>query len=384
MIIGIDATNCRSGGAVTYLIDLLRVGDPLIHGFSVVVLWAPKLTCDKIEDRPWLLKRSFDVIDNANYIKRGFWQANKLGKFALSEKCDIIFVPGGSFLTNYRPIVTASLNLLPFEFREIFRYGFSAHATKFLLLRLIQSISFNKANGVIFLSHYAQRIVLKSCCISIKKNTIIPFGVNQIFFLEPRQVKRIDEFSGNNPFKLVYNSSVEHYKHHCRVVEAVYKLREKTGWPISLEFFGPGSPSALKRLKECINHFDSRGDWLYYYGILPRDRLVKHMHSADLGVFASSCENLPNSLLETMASGLPIACSNRGPMPEVLGDAGIYFDPEQPADIARALREMIMSPQLRSKLADASYQRSLQYSWQRCAEETFEFLRAVVQQKARK
>ena len=102
---------------------------------------------------------------------------------------------------------------------------------------------------------------------------------------------------------------------------------------------------------------------------------------ADLGLFASSCENMPNILLETMASGLPIAFSNRVPMPEVLGDAGVYFDLEQPVDVAHALHELIESPPLRAELAQASYQRARQYSWQRCANETVGFLEEVEQYK---
>ena len=56
--------------------------------------------------------------------------------------------------------------------------------------------------------------------------------------------------------------------------------------------------------------------------------LPEHLREAELFVFASSCENLPNILIEGMAAGLPIACSRRPPMPEVLGDAGESFDPE--------------------------------------------------------
>ena len=52
-----------------------------------------------------------------------------------------------------------------------------------------------------------------------------------------------------------------------------------------------------------------------------------------MGIFASSCESSSCVLIENMASGLPIACSNRGPMPEVLKDGGVYFDPEKPIDI---------------------------------------------------
>jgi glycosyltransferase involved in cell wall biosynthesis len=86
---------------------------------------------------------------------------------------------------------------------------------------------------------------------------------------------------------------------------------------------------------------------------------------------------MPNILLEGMASGLPIACSNCGPMPEVLGDAGVYFDPENPKDIARALRELIESPVLRTKSAESSFERVRRYSWRRCADETFRFLAEI-------
>jgi glycosyltransferase involved in cell wall biosynthesis len=75
-----------------------------------------------------------------------------------------------------------------------------------------------------------------------------------------------------------------------------------------------------------------------------------------------------------MAAGLPLACSGRGPMPEVLGGGGVYFDPEDAADIARALRELIGSPELRTRLARESFERVQAYSWQRCAAETLEFL----------
>ena len=68
-------------------------------------------------------------------------------------------------------------------------------------------------------------------------------------------------------------------------------------------------------------------------------------------------------------------------MPEVLGQTGVFFNPEQPEDIARALRELMESPQTRTELARASYERAQQYSWLRCADETFRFLVEVIQQR---
>jgi glycosyltransferase involved in cell wall biosynthesis len=91
-------------------------------------------------------------------------------------------------------------------------------------------------------------------------------------------------------------------------------------------------------------------------------------------VFASSCETFGQILVEAMSAGLPIACSNRSVMPELLGDAGVYFDPEQPAEIASAIRTLFDSPELRSRLARESFKKAKNYSWARCADETFSFI----------
>ena len=95
--------------------------------------------------------------------------------------------------------------------------------------------------------------------------------------------------------------------------------------------------------------------------------------------FASNCENMLNILLETIASSLPIACSKKGLMPEVLGEDGMYFDHEQPPDITCAFGQLIESPLLRKELAQESYATTKQYSLQSCADETFGLLFAVTQ-----
>ena len=64
-------------------------------------------------------------------------------------------------------------------------------------------------------------------------------------------------------------------------------------------------------------------------------------------------------------------------MPELLGDAGVYFDPENSLDIAHALRELIDLPKLRTEKAWASFERAKTYSWARCARETFGFLTKI-------
>jgi glycosyltransferase involved in cell wall biosynthesis len=110
---------------------------------------------------------------------------------------------------------------------------------------------------------------------------------------------------------------------------------------------------------------------------MPFSALHSEYQDADAFIFASSCENLPNILIEAMSAGLPIACSKSGPMPEILGNAGVYFDPVQTHDIAEAMRTLVNSADLRSQLAAQAKELSRAYSWQRCAKDTCEFIATV-------
>ena len=78
-----------------------------------------------------------------------------------------------------------------------------------------------------------------------------------------------------------------------------------------------------------------------------------------------------------MAAGLPIASSDRGPIPEVLKDAGLYFNPESVSSIKNCLQYMIENPNLLQSLSAKAKQYSQAYSWKKCADETFAFLSSV-------
>lgn len=345
-------------------------------GVGRIVVWGGARTLDVLENRPWLDKRNPLALDKG-LLLRSMWQYLRLSQAARDEACDVLFVPGGSYAGNFHPAVTMSQNLLPFEMPELRRYGWSLRALKFLMLRLTQSRSFKRTDGVVFLTEYARDVVLNVTGKLRGEICVIPHGLNPRFDAAPKLQRDIADYNDDRPYRVLYVSIVDQYKHQWHLVEAVAALR-KQGLPIRLDLIGPAYPPALKRLNETIARVDAERRWVHYHGAVPFDELHHYYAQADLGVFASSCENMPNILLETMASGLPVACANRGPMPEMLVEAGVYFDPERPNDIARALRELIESPRQRTELAQASYQRARQFSWQRCADETLRFLVAVM------
>jgi glycosyltransferase involved in cell wall biosynthesis len=379
LTVGIDATNLRCGGGITHLIELLRVAKLDLYGIERVVVWGSLPTLNELDNRPWLDKRTASAL-NKGLIQRTLWQRYRLSPAAHDARCDVLFVPGGLYLCNFHPVVSMSRNLLPFEMCELLRYRWSLTTCRLLLLRLMQSRTFRKSDGVIFLTKYARETVSSVAGKLRGQTCIVPHGVNPRFVKVPKLQRVIAKYDGAHPCRVLYVSRIDRYKHQWHVIEAVAALR-KQGFPIVLDLVGTADPIALKQLNQTMDRVDVERRWTHYHGEIPFNELHLRYAEADLGLFASSCENMPNILLETMAAGLPIACSNRGPMPEVLGQSGVFFNPEQPEDIVRALLKLIESPQARTELARSSYERVQEYSWQRCANETFRFLVGVIKQQ---
>jgi glycosyltransferase involved in cell wall biosynthesis len=373
MTLGIDASNIIAGGGVTHLSELFRKAEPEVSGFSKVVIWSGKNTLDQLENMSWLEKVHFPILDKG-VLFRGLWQKFQLSKQAQMRGCDLLYVPGGSFSGSFRPVVSCSQNILPFDWRELIRYRVSWMTLKMLLLRVIQSRTFQKSAGVIYLTQYAKSTVEKVIGKTPGQVAMIAHGIDQRFFKMPRDQKHIGLYSSERPFKIIYVSTVDFYKHQWKVVEAISELKNE-GFAVTLELVGPNNPKAMRKLQRVIKHEDPKGEFVAYTGPIPFRELHKKYSNAELCVFASSCENLPIILLEAMASGLPIACSDRGPMPEILKDAGVYFDPEESSSIAGAVRSLLISTELRETISNKAYLISHNYSWQKCAMRTLDFLK---------
>ncbi len=380
MRLGIEASNLRAGGGLTHLAELLRSAEPAQHGFSQVIVWGGPATLRDLPDRSWLVKSSPHGLDGS-LLARAVWQRSGVAAAANAAGCDILFVPGGTYTGAFRPFVTMSRNMQPFELPELRRHGWSPVAVRLRLLRHLQADSFRRADGLIFLTRYARDVITPLVESVPEMTTIIPHGVDSRFMREPRGQVPAADFNSERPFRILYVSIVNVYKHQWHVAEAVARLRTQD-LPVTLDLVGPAYPPALTRLRKTLRCLGPAAQYIYYRGPAERTALPAFYANADLCLFASSCENMPNILLEGMASGLPVACSNRGPMPEVLGSAGVYFDPEDPGDIARAVQALMESADLRRTLAAQSFARAQSYSWERCAKETLAFLARVAHRAA--
>ncbi len=372
MIIGIDASSVRSGGGLSYLAGVLHAAAPHEHGIEKIIVWSGSATLRALPSRDWLELRGDPLLDRPLPF-RLLWQRFRFP--SLAQSCDLIFVPGGTTPYDLRPLVSVSQNMLPFQPLELARYKGSWIGLRLRLLRHSQGRCFARSDGVIFLSQFARETISQQVRVG-GLTTTIPHGVNEKFRAAPRPARRIEDCGATHPFRLLYVSIVDLYKHPWHVADAIAGLRAE-GLPVTIDFVGPDYPPALARLSQKIRELDPRGEFLHYRGPVVHDDLARHYREADAFVFASSCENLPNIVIEAMAAGLPVASAHNGPMPEVLQDAGRYFDPEDPDGIRETLRGLILAPEERNGLAHRAHELAQSYSWARCADETLAFLAKV-------
>lgn len=370
--LAIDASNIRAGGGLTHLQQLLAAAEPRAAGIERITVWGGGTTLGALERRPWLDAVQVPALDGA-LPARLLWQQRELPALVKNAGCKALFSPGGTIpLLGSFPKITMSQNLLPFEPREAARFGrASAMRLKQWLLRRSQTASFRRAEGVVFLTEYARRAVLDRTGPLGARTVMIPHGIEERFFM-PLRGGSSRALAAASPFRVLYVSIIDGYKHQWHVARAI-ALARAMGVPAELELIGPARPPALRRLRDAMQEVDPAGEFVSYTGPVPFEELHEKYRRADAFVFASSCENLPNILLEAMAAGLPIACSDRGPMPEVLGAAGVYFDPERPDSIARAVQALYLDGELRARIAADAQQRARSFTWARCAAETLAF-----------
>lgn len=368
MILGVDASRLRSGGAMRHLVGLLSEADPARHGVREIHVWTYKALRDVLPQRTWLTTHCPDALERS-LLRQVLWQRYAFPAAAKTIGCDVVLNADAGTVARFRPGVTMSQDMLSYEPGVIQRFGLSRARLRLVILRYLQNRSFRLSDGVIFLTRYAAKVIQTSSG-SIKRVAFVPHGVGADF----KSIRRTRNWPANgDTLRCLYVSNASMYKHQWEVVHAFARLRAR-GFDVKLVLVGGGTGRAQKLVDTAIEETDPHRTLVEQVGAVPPEELPKLLASADLFVFASSCENMPNTLVEAMAASLPIACSDRGPMPEILEDGGVYFDPTNPESIATAVERIITDSDMRSTIAARAKELSEQYSWSRCAEETLTFL----------
>lgn len=372
MILGIDASTPGSGGGKRHLMELLNYFDATQHQFSKIKIWGVRSLLDILPDQPWLEKKTHPFL-NKGFLYRSFWQFFLRDK-AFKNEIDVLFCPFGTYIGKFKPYVPMCRNMMVFDTVIKKYFGLSIIGIKLKLLFKTQSKSFSQSSGMIFLSNYAKETVSQQVRFHHNQIKIIHHGVSDIFRNNPKCQKEISAYSFNNPFKFLYVSTIWNYKYPTNVVNAVAMLR-KNGYAVSLDLVGnlEEKKSGIE-LSKVIKQLDSSNDFIFWHQHIGLKEVANCYIGADAFIYASTCENMPNILLEAMSAALPIACSDFQPMPEFLKDAGLYFNPTDVHSIVTTIEQLLLNSNLRDRLAVKSFNYAKQYSWKKCADETFGFL----------
>lgn len=117
-----------------------------------------------------------------------------------------------------------------------------------------------------------------------------------------------------------------------------------------------------------------------FTGYLDEGTLQSVLANAQLGVFPSFYEGFGLPVLEAMAAGVPVVCSNRASLPEVAGNAALFFDPYSVDDMARRIVKVALDPILQDELREKGFQNLQRFSWENTARKTLDVYESVVKQ----
>jgi glycosyltransferase involved in cell wall biosynthesis len=384
MRIGIDLHNIRDGGGINYITNLLLVADPQEHKFESIHLFASPSVLSKIPKTPFIIHHPQSILERCLY-HRILWSTLILPRLLRQNNCDILYAPGGvvpSALLGFGlglkcPFVTISRNMMPFSPQLWRLYPRGSDRMRLKLLYRVHLKAFKAADAMIYLTKSAYNTIepLVSSVIRSRTVHIIPHGVNHSLF-KPQNKLLMPKPDSKQVIKIVYCSRLEPYKHQIEVIEAIACL-----WPyypnLHLTMIGWANKTYESKVRRLMTLLDPDGTAIKYLGPIPNTDLPKLYAKSHLKVFASACENLPNTLIESLGVGIPVLSSLDAPMPEVAGNSCLYFNPKDPSDIAQKIDQALIDWNETQHRVQLGIIKASEFTWQHCATETFNVLNKV-------
>ena len=371
MKIVINAMSARVGGGRTYLVNLLA-HLPLSPDLELQV-FAPN-------DLEWVadhrIRRVHTKLPTTNPLLRTLWEKFVLPVYLRRVKADILFCPGGVVAT-LAPAgcktVTMFRNMLPFERKLIERMPWGLQRLRNLILSRVMLKSMARADLTIFISDFARRLIESK--VHVPRAITIPHGISEHFRTHRFDIPRPQAAPAGD--YVLYVSRFDLYKHHRELVIAYSRLPQKLRDRFALVLVGETNLPEAKQVKQLVMDL-KLGDRVQMLGPIKYADLPAFYRNAYANVFASSCENCPNILLEALGAGRPVLASDVMPMPEFGGDAVRYFSPSDPFSICNALQRVLESEADHEQLGTAAAQRSADFDWVRSAASTWESILALV------
>jgi glycosyltransferase involved in cell wall biosynthesis len=173
---------------------------------------------------------------------------------------------------------------------------------------------------------------------------------------------------------IVCVGNIKPYKNIGRLVEAFLKVKDQM--PHDLVIVGQSEGLITGESAEFFERVRGAGERIHLTGFVSHDELLSLIGHAHALIMPSLYEGFGLPPVEAMAAGVPVAVSKAASLPEVCGDAALYFDPLDIGDLAAKLIEIASNSKLRQQCIERGLERSGLYTWDSCSKKTAEALRA--------
>lgn len=357
----VNGIHAKSGGGVTYLRNILPIlaedGDLETH----LLLHRDQselygLLSEKV--RVHLLE-----FDN-RFFPALVWEQLALPFVARSMSADVTFSPanyGPLFAPNRVIVLRNSLAVVGRETRMSRRFYWIG-------LALMTGLSLLTSTKAIAVSRYARNALTFGFGSRLRDRvTIVNHGVNPVF--SP------DDAVDREPHLLAV-SDIYIQKNFHTLIEAMAAVHRRRP-EIKLKIAGRSIDAGyMKELQERIAELKLT-DVVEFLGEKRTGDLLELYRRCLVFVFPSTVETFGNPLVEAMACGAPIACSNTAAMPEIVGDAAEFFSPLDAGEMASRILAIAGDPALRRELGLRARKRAAGYSWSRAASETADVIKSA-------
>jgi glycosyltransferase involved in cell wall biosynthesis len=245
-------------------------------------------------------------------------------------------------------------------------------------MRLLVPAAARRSRRIIAISESTRRDLLEHLGVPEGKVDVVPQGVSEPTSAatpEPELRRRLD--LGDR--RVVLSASAKRpHKNLARLLDALAGIPPGRR-PLLVV---PGYPTPYEdELREHARAAGVAGD-VRWPAWLPDADLEGLYGLARLVAFPSLYEGFGLPVLEAMARGVPVACSNRSSLPEVAGDAALLFNPEDAAAIRAAIERGLADEPLRERLVARGRERAAAFSWDRTADGTAAVYRRALSQRA--
>ena len=286
------------------------------------------------------------------------WLAGGARRALRARPPDLLHCP--SFVTPWRlpaPFVVTVHDAGVWRFPEDHPLEWRVYDRALLTRRL------RAARRVIAGSEFGRREVIEGYRLPPEKVTTIHYGI------DPRFAAAAAGPAPEPGGRMLFPGAPAGHKNLAAVLRAMAAARPGSALGAAgLDISGARAEDfpALRDLAATLG-VGGRVAWL---GHLAADALPGAMRRAALVVYPSLYEGFGFPPLEAMAVGTPVVASDRGPLPEILGDAALLVDPDDAGALGEALEAVLSRPERRAALSEAGRRRAARFTWERCAEQT--------------